>query len=257
MRVVGRRAGMLPFWLYFLAIALAELLTVYLEPLVGVVCHGIILVALLTQSAFAADSGRRNLTLGLSLVPLIRILSLSMPLVKLPQVLWYPIIYAPLLAATVVVIWIVRLRPKDVGLVRQNLSLQIFLGVVSGFAFGLLEYGILRPKPMVTGFTLQQVWLPAIVLLVTTGFVEELMFRGVLQRLAQPAMGSWQGIIYISLIFAALHVGFFSVADIIFVLLVALFFAYTVKTTGSLIGVSLAHGIANIVLYLVAPFMLG
>jgi membrane protease YdiL (CAAX protease family) len=239
---------MLPFWLYFLAITSAELLTVFLDPLVGVVCHGMILVALLIQSAFAADSGRRNLILGLSLVPLIRILSLAMPLVQLPQVYWYPIIYAPLLVATVVVMRIVKLKPSDVGLVRHDLPIQILIGVASGFAYGILEYMILRPKPMV--------WFPAVVLLVTTGFVEELMFRGVLQRLAEPAMGFWQGIIYISLIFAILHIGFFSAVDIIFVLIVALFFAYAVKTTGSLIGVTLSHGIANIFLYLVMPFML-
>lgn len=255
-RIVGKGASMLPFWLYFLAIASAELLTVFLDPLVGVVCHGMILVALLIQSAFAADSGRRNLILGLSLVPLIRILSLAMPLVQLPQVYWYPIIYAPLLAATVVVMRIVKLKPSDVGLVRHDLPIQILLGVASGLAFGILEYMILRPKPMITDFTLQQIWLPAVVLLVTTGFVEELMFRGVLQRLAEPAMGFWQGIIYISLIFAILHIGFFSAVDIIFVLVVALFFAYAVKTTGSLIGVTLSHGIANIFLYLVMPFML-
>ena len=83
------------------------------------------------------------------------------------------------------------------------------------------------------------------------------MFRGVLQRLAEPAMGSWGGMIYVSLIFAILHVGFFSLLDVIFVLFVALFFAYAVKRTGSLVGVTLSHGIANTLLYLVMPFMLG
>ena len=40
----------------------------------------------------------------------------------------------------------------------------------------------------------------------------------------------------------------------IFVMVVALFFGTVVKKTGSLLGVSLAHGITNSVLYLVAPF---
>ncbi len=255
-RLVGQGASMLPFWLYFLAITAAELLTVYLQPLIGVICHGLILVALLTQSAFAGSTERRNLILGLSLVPLIRILSLAMPLVQLPQIYWYPIIYAPLLVATVVVMRVVGLKRSDVGLVSRDFPFQIIIGIFSGFAWGMLEYMILKPKPLVAGFTFQEIWLPALVLLMTTGFVEELMFRGVLQRLAEPAMGFWQGIIYISLIFAVLHVGFFSALDVVFVLVVALFFAYAVKTTGSLIGVSLAHGIANMSLYLIMPFVL-
>jgi len=248
---------MLPFWFYFLAITSAELLTVYLQPLVGVVCHGVILVALLVQSAFAPDVPQRNLLVGLALVPLIRIVSLSLPLVQVPQMYWYPIIYAPLLAATVAVMWVVGLKPSDVGLVRHDWRFQILLGVATGLVYGGLEYMILKPEPLIAGFTLQQIWLPAVILLAATGFVEELMFRGVLQRLAEPAMGSWGGMIYVSLIFAILHVGFFSLLDVIFVLFVALFFAYAVKRTGSLVGVTLSHGIANTLLYLVMPFMLG
>ena len=41
-----------------------------------------------------------------------------------------------------------------------------------------------------------------------------------------------------------------------FVLMAGLFFGWVVKRTGSLLGVSLAHGIANIGLYLVFPFVL-
>ena len=141
-RIIGSGASTLHFWLYFLAIVSAELLTVYLQPMVGVVCHGAILIALLARSAFVADSGQRNLTLALGLVPLIRILSLALPLVQLPQVYWYPLIYAPLLAATVVVMWIVGLKANDVGLVSRELPFQILIGITSGLAYGILEYMI-------------------------------------------------------------------------------------------------------------------
>ena len=64
----------------------------------------------------------------------------------------------------------------------------------------------------------------------------------------------WWGIIYISLVFAVLHLGFISIIDVVFVFLVALFFGWVVKKTGSLFGVTLAHGITNALLYLVLPF---
>ena len=257
LQAIGAGASILSLWLYFLAIASAELLTVYLQPMVGVLCHGLVLIALLIQSGLIAEPQQRNLTLALGLVPLIRILSLSLPLAQLPQVYWFPLIYAPLLAATVVVMWIVGLKASDVGLVSRELPFQISLGLVTGLAFGIVEYLIIRPESLITGFTFEQVWLPAVILLCTTGFVEELMFRGVLQRLAGPAMGSWKGIIYVSLIFAILHLGSLSLLDVIFVLFVAFFFGAIVKRTGSLIGVTLSHGIANILLYLVMPFALG
>ena len=85
--------------------------------------------------------------------------------------------------------------------------------------------------------------------------VEELIFRGVLQKLAEDVMGI-KGILFISLIFAILHIGFYSILDVVFVLLVSLVFAAIVKKTGSLIGVILSHGLANTVLFLIAPFVL-
>ena len=43
--------------------------------------------------------------------------------------------------------------------------------------------------------------------------------------------------------------------DVVFVFGVALFFGYVVERTDSILGVSLSHGLTNIVLFLVAPFV--
>jgi uncharacterized protein len=245
----------LPFWLYFIAIALAEVLTIYLYPLVGVIIYSVILIAFIIESVFIPDTKQRKLVLALSLVPLVRILSLSMPLGLLSIVYRFPLIYLPLLSATIVVIWITGLKPIDVGLTFRYWHWQLLGGIVSGIAIGVIEYLIIRPSPLINSLSWQEVWLPALILIFTTGMVEELMFRGVLQNLSDALMGR-QGIIYISLIFAVLHMGFYSWADVIFVFFVGLFFAAMVKRTGSLLGAVLSHGIANSVLFLVAPFIL-
>jgi len=182
----------------------------------------------------------------------VRIISLCIPLVNIPQIWWYPIIYAPLLAAAIVVVRIVGYRAREVGLSFSSFPVQLAVGL-SGLLFGVAEYFILAPEPMVIELTWQEVWLPALIFLMCTGFVEEFIFRGVLQRTAVEAFG-WRGIIYVSLLFAVLHMGFLSLIDVVFVFCVALFFGWVVKKTGSLLGVTLAHGITNIILYLVAPF---
>jgi membrane protease YdiL (CAAX protease family) len=96
--------------------------------------------------------------------------------------------------------------------------------------------------------------LAAFLLLVTTGFVEEVIFRGVLQRSAVQVFGGW-GLVDVSLLFAVAHWIHNSLIDIVYVFVIALFFAWVVKKTGSLFGVTLAHGIANIVLFLVATVL--
>jgi hypothetical protein len=88
---------------YLVAIALAETATVFVQPLWGVVLHIVTLVVLVGHSALATRSPHQKLLISLALVPLIRIISLSLPLADIPRTWWFPIIYAPLLAAGIVV----------------------------------------------------------------------------------------------------------------------------------------------------------
>jgi hypothetical protein len=124
----------LPFWLYFIAITVAELLTVYVYPLVGVIIYSMLLIAFIIQSVFISDIKQRNLVLALCLVPIVRILSLSMPLGQLSLVFRFPIIYLPLLGATIAVMWATGLKPADVGLTFRYWPWQVPLGIISGVA---------------------------------------------------------------------------------------------------------------------------
>ena len=144
--------------------------------------------------------------------------------------------------------FIMDLRAEDAGFSFGLFSVQLVVAL-SGFMFGVAEYFILKPKPMIIELTWQKAYVPALIFLVCTGFVEELIFRGVLQRTAVEVLG-WWGIVYVSLLFATLHVGFLSWVDVVFVFAVALFFGWVVKKTGSLFGVTLSHSIASMVLYL-------
>ncbi len=246
---------------YLLAIIAAEVVTVVYQPILGIACYVAILLAAVIDSALIDKYYYGRLTLSLSLVPLVRIISLSMPLADIPQLWWYPIIYLPLLAAAIVLARLLNYKPRDIGFsFGDNLGLipvQLLIGLM-GIGLGIVEYFILASEPLVVDPTWQTAWLPALVLLLFTGFVEELIFRGVMQRAAVEVFGGW-GIVYVSLLFAVLHIGWIEAAnplswvDIIFVFVIALFFGWTVKKTGSLFGVTLSHGLTNITLFIVAP----
>jgi len=245
--------------IYLLAIVAAEVVTtVSVQPVWGMVCHIMILVAVIAHSAIASEYRYRELVLSLALVPLVRIISLAMPLANIPQIWWYPIIYAPLLVAAFMVVRILGYRAEEVGLNFRLFPVQVAVAL-SGLLFGVAEYFILAPEPMVIELTWQRMWLMALIFLTCTGFVEEFIFRGVLQRTAVGAFG-WWGIVYVSLLFAIVHLIHYSevgltvvLIDIAFVFGVALFFGWVVKKTGSLSGVVLSHGITNIILYLIMP----
>ncbi len=237
--------------LYLLAIAAAEAITTTVNPIAGVISHALLLLTLVAHASFDSQHPVRKLYLALSLAPLIRILSLSMPLGAIPVLYWYAIIAVPLLTATFLSIRLLGYSRGEVGLTLGNLPLQLLIGLV-GLPLGVVEYLILAPKPLADSFSLGAVWLPVVILVVGTGFTEELVFRGVLQKAALERMGT-RGLFYVAVLFALLHMGYYSVAELAFVFVVGLFLAWVVVRSGSILGTSLAHGLLNSVLFLFAP----
>jgi len=240
-------------FLFLLLIAAAEAVTLFVDPLGGIVVFGLILLFALLIPALKNDYFASRLILSLSLVPMVRIVSLSMPLENVPRIWWFPIMYAPLFLAALVVAYMLGLRLKETGFNLHCPFINLLVGI-SGIGLGFVEYFILRPESMVAELTWQAALVPALILLFTTGMVEEYIFRGVLQQTAVELYGK-RGIVYVSLIFAVLHMGFLSVVDIIFVLGAGLYFGWVVYKTSSLTGVILAHGATNIVLFIVAPLI--
>jgi len=241
--------------IYLAAVIVAEVVTVYAQLLGGIIAHIAILVVVIMRSARIADEPQRRLVLSLALVPLIRIISLSMPLIGIPQIWWYPAMYGPLAVSAVVVMRVLGLSRKEVGFNFNVRDIPLYVAIAAtGFGLGMVEYQILKPEAWISQLTWAEAWQPALVLMVTTGFVEEFIFRGVLQRTAWDKFG-WRGLIYVSILFAILHIGFLSWIDVAFVFGVAMFFAWVVKRTGSLLGVTLAHGFTNISLFIIAPFL--
>lgn len=238
--------------LYPVALAVAELVVALVNPVGGMVFHIFILLSLILCSSLSKHPCRK-LYLALALAPLIRIVSLSMPLSRFSPIYWYLIAAVPLLVAIPVAMRSLGFRPSDVGLTLRKSPLQ-GLVALTGIGFGWVEYVILKPDPLAPHLTPGEVILPALILLVASGFVEELVFRGVMQRSAEEALGG-RGWLYVVGIYSLLFIGWLSAAQWFFIILVGLFFGWVVRRTGSLVGVTLSHGIANVLLYLVLPLV--
>jgi len=239
---------------YLLAIIGAEVVTDFFSATGGVVFYTIILIALIVHSALMAvgEPATSRLLLAMSLTPLVRMLSRFLPFAQFEPVYWYLIIYPPLLLAAWVAMRRLNFSAREVGLNLRRLPLQLVIAL-SGFVFGVVEYLILKPaQPIVTELTVVSILLTVIALAAGTGFVEEFIFRGVLQKASIGALGKW-GLSYVAFLFAILHLIHYSAIDIVFVFVVGLFFGWVVNKTGSLLGVTLSHSITNIMLFLVIP----
>lgn len=253
---IVQRASITPktvFWLYLALVTIAELVTSVWNAPLGLLLHLAILIGLILHSALTADTPIRKLALSLTLAPMTRLLSLSLPLLEFPQLAWYPLVSVPLLIALVIIVRQTHASRVDLRLTIGNLWLQLMLGG-AGFALGVMEYVILQPEPLVSELTMRTMLLPALNLLIFTGFAEEVIFRGLLQTVAQPILRR-DTLIYVSLLFAVLHIGYLSIVDVIFVFCVGLAFAYVAHWSKSIFGLTIAHGITNITLFLIAPYV--
>lgn len=110
--------------IYLAAVTAAEFITVAFRPLWGIAFHIAILVVVVSRSALANGQTRQHLLLSLALVPLVRIISLAIPLVNIPRIWWYPVIYMPLLASAIVVTRVAGMKAKDVGLTLKLTPIQ-------------------------------------------------------------------------------------------------------------------------------------
>ena len=243
------------FTAYLVFVASAELLTVY-DAKYGMVLYAFILFALLIHASLisTADNEFSGLLVVLIFAPLIRILSLSMPLSHFNYLTWFTIISIPFYIAIFTCLYIQHIKPQDVALALpklRHLPLEIST-ILIAVPVGILEYHILKPGILVKpGF--ETLIIPALIMLICTGFLEELAFRGLIQYHATRSMG-FSGIILVSVLFGFLHIGNLSLLDVLLAGSIGFLYSLVVRKTGSLFGVSVSHGVINIMLFLIAPF---
>ncbi|RLC69623.1 MAG: CPBP family intramembrane metalloprotease [Chloroflexi bacterium] len=248
-----------PLVLFLLALAGAGWLTTYFDAVCGLVLYVLVLFGLLAAASLRAEHPDHRFYLSMALVPLIAIVSLSMPLEYFLELYRYLLISVPVLAAALVVIRILRLSPAEIGLSFSRVlqvPLQGLIGL-TGAIFGLIGFWLLSPQPLIPTLSLEKVLPPALIFLVATGFTEELVFRGIIQRSSLEVMGTW-GLVYTAAVFSTFYVGYLSWISwawwgVVFV--AGFFFGWITKQTGSIWGVSLADGLVNICLYLILPLL--
>lgn len=259
LKVFGRLGRFLPAqkdvlfcWTYAVLITAAEVVVGYGNVTMGMVMHAGLLAAVLVHASLKNRAKSSEMMLTLVLAPLTRMLSLAMPLGGIPVQYWYAVIGFPILLATVAVARLNGYKAREIGLAFDKITRQLLISP-AGVVLGLVEFYIIRPAPLVAPFSWVNAVLSAVILIVFTGFTEELIFRGVMYKAFAEGVNERFSMIFVSYVFASLHITHLKVLDLFFVFAVALLFTWILKRTGSLWGVILAHGTTNIFLYIIWP----
>lgn len=239
--------------IYLVGLVVAEVTVAYYNLQLGLALDSILLFALLINSSLNTSYNFSILLRSMMALPIIRIIGLSIPLMQIQPLYWFPIISIPLFAASYTIMRSQGLSLKNVGFRWGNIPIQLLIAS-TGIILGTVEYFILQPKPLISTFNLQNLLFASVILTISTGLAEEVLFRGILQKNAENVFGVFYGLIYTAFLFTALHIGWNSLVDLIFVLGVALFYGYVFLKTKSIFGITLSHGLSNTFLFLIIPF---
>jgi membrane protease YdiL (CAAX protease family) len=244
------RASAVP-WLFVVLLLAAELLTTTARASwLGLILHGTLLASLAAMSSSASTVQERRFLAALMVAPIVRIVSLGLPLWRFPEALWIGVVAFVVMVATLSTIRQLRLPLQSVGLSTAHLPLQLGVGAL-GLPIGVVGFAFLPQPAWATGLAPPQV-LPVAAVIVLAAVIEELAFRGVLLSAADALLGSLS-VLFTTIVYAVLQVGHGSVENLALALATGALYANVARRSRSIIGVSIAHALASLVMFVVLP----
>lgn len=240
-------------WGYLAALGLTELVANLWQPAIGLWLHALLAVLLIRRGLQSVSQPDGRFYLAASIMPIVRIVSFAISPHLVSGVWYYVGSETPVLAAALVATRVLHLPRSTLGIRRpRSISVSILV-IATGLAAGWCEGLIIHPPALAQGYQASQIVLPAVLLIVFTGFVEELVFRGLIQHTATSWLGVVPGILLTAVGWSLLHIGWKSGLDVVFVCTVGLIWGWVRHWNRSTLDLSIAHGFANVVLFLILP----
>jgi len=181
--------------------------------------------------------------------------SIALPAVIMPEYAWYVFIGIPTFLAVGLAARALALRPADLGLRRTPWREVAFLAAV-GAALGLAGFVIGAPDPLPPGASLTEILLTLAVLVVFGAVLEELLLRGLVQRVAAELVGG-RAIFVSAALTGLLYLPSLNLRYAVLMVAVALLFGLVARRTGSIAGPVAGHALLLATQLVLWPIVLG
>ncbi len=249
-------------WLFILAVSAAITTTEWVFAYKDV-AYGIVLALFLAIGIYLIISVMRlsqpiiDCAESLALIPLYILFTSSLPWFFINQRYLLPAVYSTILALCLWHIYQKKLSFSELGFKKDKWLKYVLVGIVIGIPIGTAEYFVLHPAPAFPAFEFRYLLLDLVYMVGFVGLGEELLFRGMVQRDLTNALGWKWGIILTSAVFAVMHLSWRSIPELVFVFLASLLLGYVYYKTKSLVAPIIMHGIGNVILVAVLPYLIG
>jgi membrane protease YdiL (CAAX protease family) len=240
--------------------AAAEVLAAAVSVPLGLVVQAGLLVAVLYHAVNLPSGPERTFYLALGLAPLTRIYGLAQPYAGVSPLAWWGLVSIPMIVAAVLALRFGGYTAQEAGLVPSPKEVPVaVLMVPIGLALGLLIYMLLQPRALARDLTEHSMALVALIVVLNPGVVDEIVFRGVLQRSSVGLLGSTLGIVYTSLLYApVIPAGLVSGSSLMALLIafgLGVLLSVVTARTGSILSAAVAHASLALCLFVIAPYV--
>ncbi len=194
---------------------------------------------------------------SMALIPLYILFTSSLPWFFINQQYLLPAVYSCILGLVFWHVYQKHLSLKQIfGFRKEHLVKYLLIGLALGIPLGTMEYLILHPAPTFPTFEVKYLFRDMAYMLLFVGLGEELLFRGLIQQDLTGAFGWKWGLFGASLLFAVMHLTWRSIPELGFVFFAGLILGFLYWKTKSLVAPIVAHGINNVMLVAVLPYLL-
>jgi len=236
------------------AIAQAEAVVALVGATAGAIYHGVLLIVLLEAYLIVDGPTERRAAVVLALLPLLRLLSLTVPSPLWPPACWQGAIAALLLFAAARAARLAGVPWPALWPGRWSWAAEAHVAL-SGVELGLVALAVLRPVPL-AGSGAGALTIAGMLLLVfCAGVVEELVFRHLVQQVLEECFGR-AGFAIGAALYASTFAGSLSPLAMLSAGVLGLFWGLWVRSKGSVWSVAAAHGLLNVILLLGWPQLL-
>lgn len=236
-----------------LFITLAELLIFSHKFGMAVWAHIIILIALSLSNIFVKDLEINKIYQALMLLPVLRLVNLSMPIFFEMTLYTFIFVYGPLAIPVAVIVANQKQTLEQLGVTMKNIVIYMVLSIPLGFLLGLGEYLTIKNGPLIPDLTFMNLLQLTIIMVFFVGLIEEVVFRSVLQTRLEHALNTQQALLITSLLFGLMHSGYGTFYEIFYTGFVGFIMGLIFYKTRSLPFITVLHGFVNVFLFGIFP----
>lgn len=238
-----------------IAIAFAELLIFTGRIKEAAIAYTLLLIILSFSIIISKNLEIRKVYQALVLLPILRLINLSMPIYFEANLYSFVFMYLPMtIPLTIIAVHQEIPREGKIDLLKK-MGIYLPFSLLAGLIFAEAEYLIIQTKPLIPDLSPVNLLQLTIIMIFVVSLIEEIIFRGVIQTRLEEFLGPAGGVLLASLLFGVMHSSYGTLYEIAYTFLVGGIIGYFFYRTKSLPLVVMIHGFINIFLFGLIPHL--